>query len=136
MSRGDCCDDCYNDDTEMCDDRECECHYSSRYMLGPFKFIIDTSKKNGNSRAIMVVAEDGAARDGLHPHVNSSGKPCWGGASIPVADAWGRRDWESLVRLILTWATRYNHNSPHFPVRWYEANVQPTEATVGWCIPQ
>lgn len=48
-----------------------------------------------------------------HPHVTTDGRICWGQAGIPLADAWGRRDWESLIRIILGWYTRYNPNSPY-----------------------
>lgn len=69
-----------------------------------------------------------------HPHVHpDGGRICWGNAGIPLADAWGRRDWHSLVRIMLGWVTQYNQHSPY--QRWSELRTYvPTIDQTGWLI--
>lgn len=53
----------------------------------------------------------------VHPHLEPTGgghsRACWGAASVPLADAWGRRDWTSVLRVVFGWITQYNHRSPY-----------------------
>lgn len=79
---------------------------SSLYVV-PAKLRINLMNSSW-SRAIQVEPANGGGR--WHPHVSGENTPCWGRAATPMAEAWGRRDWESFVRFLLGWMTQYDAN--------------------------
>jgi hypothetical protein len=57
------------------------------------------------------------SRQSPHPHVNSGGSTCWGQAETPLRQALERRDFVTVVTLIVGWASIYNRNSPYVHLR-------------------
>jgi hypothetical protein len=71
-----------------------------------------------------------------HPHIEN-GHCCFGAASPALAEAYGRRDWESLARIIVAFLTRYNAYSPYISLSslredYYGTTNEPR----GWVYPQ
>lgn len=77
----------------------------------------------------------------LHPHANGGNRgneysTCWGEAGRrPLPDAWGRRDWITLVRILLAWHTRYNRHSPLTSWRTIRECL-PRAPRSGWFLPE
>ncbi len=73
----------------------------------------------------------------IHPHLGrgyseAEYSVCWGNAGRePLPDAWARRDWVSLVRLILSFQTQYNHRSPLTRYDIVDRNLSEAPRT-GW----
>lgn len=102
------------------------------------------------SRGIKIsLAEDPRLRstDGMrygyaHPHLSGyyasyEKNPltvCWGEAGRePIPDAWARRDWMTLTRLMLGWHTQYNNESPYVHFEALVADLKAAPRT-GWLV--
>lgn len=66
-----------------------------------------------------------------HPHVSTSGATCWGNAHVPVAEAFGRRDWLTLTVLVTGWITQHNPRSEYTAL----TNFPTTDLPGGWLLP-
>jgi hypothetical protein len=114
---GDWCDDCESSTCGCYDDRDGEVY---RLSLPPMVVRINTTAGSFGD-AITIRSTSGGIAD--HPHINEeSGNICWGDAATGLADAWGRRDWVSMMYVICGWASRYNGDSP-----WRRAEVMHAE---------
>lgn len=80
----------------------------------------------------------------IHPHMGTnptnggrrSMEKCWGAAGRrPLPEAWARRDWMSLVRLILAFHTQYNNASPLCSFSVLREHLDATTES-GWLVPE
>ena len=105
------CDDC--DESG----RYCGCEYDSTekfYRIDSLRYSIDIS--NGYAQDHIDIRDQDEYTEGpYHPHAQY-GNPCLGDAGLGIAEAWGRRDWESVVSILLAWHTTYNDESPYYPI--------------------
>ena len=84
------------------------------------------------SRAILVGPAEGNER--WHPHVSGASGPCWGRAATPMAEAWGRRDWESFIRFLLGWMTQYDANEIYTYIHTI-IDLRGMAPRTGWLLP-
>lgn len=100
---------------------------------------------NSYSRGIKVRAgEDVTGYGHIHPHASGdehmarSGteyQVCWGDVGRrPLPEAWGRRDWTTLMRLLIGWNTQFDGRSP-LTSWYYMAESMPLTSVQGWHIP-
>lgn len=110
----------------------------------PVKYRLNLMSEYWDQAIIANPVDDPDCR--FHPHVDPaqaghvpnrrrrSGDICWGQAATPLAEAWGRRDWESFIRLLLAWHTQLNAGDraarPHQII-----GLRGTAERTGWQIP-
>ena len=128
---------------EYCESSYCECNdreleFNEVLALEDHVIMINPLGKDFESSIVVQRRDsdrgfDPESMDASHPHVDNV--ICWYRAALPIAEAWGRRDWESILRLVLTWYTRYNDESPYFAYEHFSNVLEPVNSS-GWQIPQ
>lgn len=132
-----CCEEC-TDAYDRCTNPDCECHpevIRGYFDIAPIVISIDTAQRTfGN--AVKLRDKDG--NDIVHPHVSVNGCICWGDASGRISEAFAMRDWESMIRTILAWATRYSEdNGPYrMASELFDEYGESESSTHGWVIPE
>lgn len=109
--------------------------------IAPIEYVLNMSESS-YSRGIKLRRAEGNTARYVHPHVasESSGRSnvnvCWGDAGRrPLPEAWARKDWITLIRIMLAWHTQYNNSSPYIYFRELQAYL-PTAPRTGWLIPE
>lgn len=143
-----CCDDCGDWEDEDGDDHfcdgDCSCHgdiIDAFFDIPPVRISIDTSMDRFGDGISIVNADDGGHV--AHPHISNGGRNCFGearGNGLPngLADAWGRKDWDSIMRLITAWLTRHNpmpgseYQSPEYLI---DEHGESEHSRSGWLVP-
>lgn len=108
-------------------------HRDNTFVVLPkAKFVIDTSSEivGSGSTGIKLRKQEVARGGPIHPHARR-GQICWGNASVPIAEAWSRRDWETVIRLAIGWYTQYNRNDPYHSTEDF-ATIEATRQ--GWQV--
>jgi hypothetical protein len=84
--------------------------------LGPFEVNLDLEEKR-----VYVYGISGAIEvDGyVHPHVTSSGSPCFGSATYKFREAMARMDIAKVLRMTQAMLTQYNPNSTYKRLELY-----------------
>lgn len=98
--------------------------------IPPITITINFNKRSF-SEAIRFDSGDGQR---WHPHVSVTTNVCWGSAATPLAEAWARRDWESLIRIVLGWFTQYDRTDAYTRIHTiieYRGRAPRT----GWLLP-
>ena len=73
-------------------------------------------------------AEEGDERY-CHPHVGSSGTPCWGNAITSITQARGKQDIAAILSLTYGLLTTYNPESPYIKLLEFGQKRNPTKYT-------
>jgi len=64
-----------------------------------------------------------------HPHVSSSGSPCWGNAATSLTQARGKQDIAAILSLTYGLLTTYNPESPYIKLLEFDQERNPTKYT-------
>lgn len=78
--------------------------------LGPFEVRLDLDGKSVYVHGLIGTIE---VDDYVHPHVSSSGIPCFGSATAKFHEAMARLDITKVLRMIQAMLTQYNPDSPY-----------------------
>jgi hypothetical protein len=62
-----------------------------------------------------------------HPHVSSSGTPCWGSAATSLTQARGKQDIAAILSLTYGLLTTYNPDSPYIKLLEFDQKRNPTK---------
>jgi hypothetical protein len=108
---------------------------NNEVLLMPWYRVSINTNNSIIEEAITITAPDVESGIPIHPHISTIA--CFGGSSTDIAESFGRRDWESVVRRIIPFLTRYNDRSPYYRSSVLAAHYfVSNDRRVGWVYPE
>lgn len=81
------------------------------------------------SLSVAISSEEESEGRYCHPHVSSSGTPCWGNAATSLTQARGKQDIAAILSLTYGLLTTYNPDSPYIKLLEFDQSRNPTKYT-------